>query len=166
MRSKIFTFISYAFLLAAALIVTIVPAQISFFRALTPLEDSLISGALFYVGLWGSLLLGKLSAKEVGKDLIRAQARYAFRRVFGLYQGLSRLASAIADAQQRKSEEVATLDKLQALVTEQIKTADFIIEDWRDLVPEDVNEILHQLNEKLGSIEYNVTNPRKSSSDS
>ena len=56
-----------------------------------------------------------------------------------------------------------TLPKLNALVIEQLATADDALEDWRDIVPEDVEELKQKLESKIqGGIDSdsNPTNSR------
>ena len=113
-------------------------------RTLTPLEGTMFQFFILGLGIMGSFLFGKQSAKQAAKDLIKPHARSAFRRLIFLYESLSRLAKAI---EKGKEEEISVannnlvLEKLEAIVIEQIATADDALEDWRDVVPEDVEEL-------------------------
>ena len=62
---------------------------------------------------------------------------------FSLYHSLSRAATAIESAQISDSHEnyQVALAHLEEIVTEQLSTADDALEDWRDIVPEDVEEL-------------------------
>ena len=115
-------------------------------RILTPLEGTMLQFFVLGLGIIGSFLFRKLSAKQAAKDLIKPHARSAFRRLIFLYESLSRLAKAIEkgkDASDSNSNLV--LEKLEAILVEQIATADDALEDWRDIVPEDVEELTDKL---------------------
>lgn len=117
-------------------------------RKLTPLEATMLQLFILSLGLTASFIFGKRSAKEAAKDLIKPHARSAFRRLIFLYQSLSRLATAIEQAKQEEISELngnMVLEKLEAIVVEQIATADDALEDWRDIVPEDVEELMYKL---------------------
>ena len=55
------------------------------------------------------------------------------------------------------------LAKLDAIVAEQLATADDALEDWRDIVPEDVEELTKNGNlTTQGGIDNDSTDSRKS----
>jgi len=45
---------------------------------------------------------------------------------------------------------MAILDRLDAIVTEQIGTADDALEDWNDVVPEELTSLREQLRQQFG----------------
>lgn len=113
-------------------------------RTLTPLEGTMFQFFILGLGTMGSFLFGKQSAKQTAKDLIKPHARSAFRRLIFLYESLSRLAKAIEKGKEEENSVAnnnLVLEKLEAIVIEQIATADDALEDWRDIVPEDVEEL-------------------------
>jgi len=117
-------------------------------RDLTALENTLLQVFSLGLGLVGSYIMGKESAQSTAKDIIKPHARSAFRRLLSLYKSLSRLAFAIQTARSAapgNAEAVAILDRLDAIVTEQIGTADDALEDWNDIVPEEVANLRAQL---------------------
>lgn len=116
---------------------------------LTDLENVLLQIIFLAIGCSVSFFVGKKSVEKAAKEIIKPHARKAFRRLVSLYQSLSRAANAIKSAQDDESPEKqqVTLAKLDAIVTEQLATADDALEDWNDIVPEDVEE----LKQKLGS---------------
>lgn len=118
-------------------------AVVSAHRQLTALESTLLQGFSLLAGLAGSYLFGTLSATASARQLIRPHARSAFRRVLSLYQGLSRLAAQIdrARAAEPLDRQVTPYHILEAMVEQQILTVDDAVEDWRDLVPEEVEEL-------------------------
>ena len=120
-------------------------------RTLTQLENVLLQIIILALGLLGSFLFGQISAKNIAKDIIKPHARSAFRRLLSLFNSLSRLATTIEYAKSTdiisQKENAAILDKLSAIVTEQIATADDALEDWKDIVPEEVEQIRTKIDE-------------------
>jgi hypothetical protein len=118
------------------------------YRDLTSLENVLLQVISLGLGLIGSYVLGRESARDAAKEMVKPHARSAFRRLLSLYRSLSRLAYAIETMREDgkvHAETTQVLDKLEGIVIEQIATADDALEDWRDIVPEDVEELRAQL---------------------
>ena len=112
-------------------------------RTLSGLESALWQIFVFAGGLVGSFIFGRQSAREAAREMIKPHARSAFRRLLSLYHSLSRAATAIESAQisgSHENDQVA-LARLEEIITEQLSTADDALEDWRDIVPEDVEEL-------------------------
>ena len=96
----------------------------------------LISGT----GLLGSYIFGKRSAKAGALDVAKPHARAAIQTgALGLYISLYRLSDKIEELKEEGPDH--RLDLIQALVHEHIATGQDAIEDWRDIVPEEVEEI-------------------------
>ena len=112
-------------------------------RTLTGLESILWQIFVFAGGLVGSFIFGRQSAREAAREIIKPHARSAFRRLLSLYQSLSRAATTIESAQISDSHEndQVALARLEEIITEQLSKADDALEDWRDIVPEDVEEL-------------------------
>lgn len=135
-------------LILASIAVAVFFLVVAIYRPLTGLENVLLQVFSLGIGLVGSYVLGRESARDVAKELIKPHARSAFRRLLSLYASLSRLALAIQTARPVSNSETlhsSVLDKLEVIVTEQIATADDALEDWRDIVPEDVEELRTRL---------------------
>jgi hypothetical protein len=135
-------------LLVAALVFVAIFVIVATNRALTSLESVSLQLLIFLFGLSGSFILGRQSARKVARDIIKPHARSAFRRVLSLYNGLSRLATIIS--QRHSSNKDAMSDevimaKCESILTEYINTADDALEDWRDIIPEDVDELHKRL---------------------
>lgn len=131
-------------LVAACIVVSALFVVISSIRNLTALENTLLQVFSIALGLAGSFIVGKEGSKQDAVDMIKPHARSAFRRILSLYTSLSRLAAEIEFQKERLSTNKAaqnSLDKLQSIVIEQIGTADDAIEDWRDIIPEDIDKI-------------------------
>ena len=113
-------------------------------RDFSQLDSVLLQLFSLFIGVTASFYFGRQSAKSAAKEIIKPHARSAFRRLLSLYKSLSRLAAVIEVSRRNKgisSEGISVLDRLQATVIEQIATADDALEDWRDIVPEDVEEL-------------------------
>jgi hypothetical protein len=111
-------------------------------RPLTQLEMVFFQVITLSLSISGAFIFGRESAMRAAREIIKPHARSAFRRLLSLYNSLSRLAASIADARSSQSVKInPILDKLEAIVTEQIVTADDALQDWADIVPDDVDEI-------------------------
>lgn len=116
-------------------------------RDLSGLENVLLQIISLAIGIGVSFYVGRQSAQTAAKELIKPHARSAFRRLVSLYRSLQRAATTIEAAQglENADEHEVTLAKLEVIVSAQLATADDALEDWRDIVPEDVKEIHQKL---------------------
>ena len=132
-----------ALLLLFSIGVSVILAYTATQRTLSGLESTLWQIFVFAGGLAGSFIFGRRSAREAAREMIKPHARSAFRRLLSLYHSLSRAATAIESGQISDSHEnyQVALARLEEIVTEQLSTADDALEDWRDIVPEDVEEL-------------------------
>jgi hypothetical protein len=138
-----------AILVVASLSVAGVFAYIATQRTLTSLESVILQAFALGAGLVGSFVFGRQSARDTAREMIKPHARSAFRRLLSLYQSLSRVGATIEESQKSDSTgHTITLAKLEAIVIEQLATADDALEDWRDIVPEDVEELRQSLIKK------------------
>lgn len=130
-------------LICFSLAISIILAYTATKRTLTGLESTLWQIFVFAGGLAGSFIFGRQSAREAAKEMIKPHARSAFRRLLSLYHSLSRAAITIEAAQISDSHEndQVALARLEEIIAEQLSTADDALEDWRDIVPEDVGEL-------------------------
>src|SRR5437016_2416709 len=120
-------------LIVLSLGIAVVFAVVAKRRPLTGLENVLLQIFSLGIGLIGSYIFGRESTRSAARDVIKPLARSAFRRLQSLYASLSRLALAIEAGRQVSSPDplhAAVLDKLEAMVIEQIATADDALEDW------------------------------------
>ena len=79
---------------------------------------------------------------------MKPHAKSAFRRLLALYRGLSRIGGEIEVSRLNLSTDQylnSCLGKLEGMVTEQIATAADALEDWNDIVPEEVQELKQRL---------------------
>jgi len=144
-------------LVFVAIIVAGFAAFIATQRTLTSLEGALLQAFALIAGLFGSFIFGRQSAKEAAREIIKPHARSAFRRLMSLYESLSRVGTEIENsliAEANESRGIA-LARLEAIVIEQLATADDALEDWNDIVPEDVAELRRRFaaRRKKGAVE-------------
>ena len=122
---------------AIALVTVIVLSSI---RPLHPSVQYVFQAITLVAALLGSYRFGRNTAKEAAYDVIRPHARAALRRILTLRDSLFRLSIRIEDYKIDQYD--VRLDVIQAIIDEQIPTGGSAVEDWRDIVPEDVDEIL------------------------
>ena len=120
-------------------------------RTTTSLENALLQIISLALGIGASYYFGRRSVGEAAKEVIKPHARSALRRLASLYRGLSRAAEVVDSAQQPEPQEdyQVTLARLQEIVAGQLLTADNALEDWRDILPEVLEEFDMQLHQKL-----------------
>ncbi|MDE0425559.1 MAG: hypothetical protein OXN25_11870 [Candidatus Poribacteria bacterium] len=136
-----------ALLVCFSLGISVILAYTATQRTLSGLESILWQIFVFAGGLAGSFIFGRQSAREAARELVKPHARSAFRRLIFLYLTLRRAASAIESAQDSESQEnyQVMLARLEEIVAAQLITADDALEDWNDIVPEEVEELKHKL---------------------
>jgi len=131
-------------LITVAFLVSGISVFIASQRPLTSLENTLLQAFSLAFGIIGSFYFGKQSATDAAKQIIKPHARSAFRRLISLYESLSRVGVEIENSKNSQYEAI-TIAKLEAIVVEQLATADDALEDWRDIVPEEVEELRSKL---------------------
>ena len=136
------------FLMIIAFVVAGFSVYIATQRTLTGLENTLLQAFSLVSGLIGSFYFGKQSSIDAAKQIVKPHARSAFRRLISLYESLSRVAFEIENSK-LNGDEAITIAKMEAIVIGQLATADDdALEDWRDIVPEDVDELRSKLKTK------------------
>lgn len=136
-----------------ALIVAFSFTGMAMFRPLTGFESVLLQVISLFLGILGSYILGRESATNAGKELIKPHAKSAFRRLLSLYYGLSKIATVIQGIRTQNTADqipMVVLDKLEVMVIDQIRTADDALDDWHDIVPEDVEQLQEEIKKRRG----------------
>lgn len=112
-------------------------------RTLTSLESFFWQLIGIFAGLAGSFYFGRQSAREAAREIIKPHARSAFRRLVFLYRSIYQIGSIIHSSRASKSPEnyQVILAEIDGIVFGQLATAEDALEDWRDIVPEDVEEL-------------------------
>ena len=121
-------------------------------RTVTALEAALFQIFALATGLTGSFIFGRQSVRAAARRMVKAHARPAFRRLISLYKGISRMAAIIERARNLRSdsEQREALAELSGLVISHLATADDALEDWRDIVPEELTDLRSLLSASSG----------------
>lgn len=132
---------------------------ICMFNATDPnmLAASIVQGIAVTLGAVVSYLVGKSSARDAAQDIVKPHVRSAFRRSVSLFGAVERLSSSLNEVYEGMEQEarddgngVKVVDLtvarwafigLQNLVRAQLDTAKDSLEDWKDLVPEEVVDL-------------------------
>ena len=140
-------YIGAGLLVLVAIVISIFVAYTTTKRTLTGLESILWQIFVFAAGLTGSFIFGRQSAREVAREIIKPHAKSAFRRLISLYLSLQRASTIIESSQSAESDEdyQVGLAKLEVIVAEQLAAADDALEDWNDIVKEEVEELKQKL---------------------
>lgn len=142
--------VAAGFLLVGLLVLTII---VTGNQSSTKLENGLLQfiSFMFSVAIAGGI--GYFSAKEQGKAIVRPHGRKAVRRIVTLGDGVRSFGTVIEAERERFSHRGATngqielfevertFDVLYSQLEGQLRTINDAIEDWRDVVPEDVAAI-------------------------
>lgn len=117
------------------------------------LAAALLQAIAFALGAWISYVLGRASATEAARDIVRPHAKAATRRAWSLYRALDRQRAALTnihqelsddswpDARGRQVIDLAAAQwaiiSAQSTVIEQMSIARDAIADWGDLLEPD-----------------------------
>lgn len=119
----------------------------------TKLENGLLQFISFVITVAISVGIGYFSAKEQGRGILKPHGRKSVRRIVNLGDGVRAFGTTIETERARFKhrsdqdghidvfEVERTLDVLYGQLEGQIRTVNDAIEDWRDVVPEDVAAI-------------------------
>lgn len=135
-------------LVFASVAIAIAFVVVAAHRDLSSLENVLLQVMSLGLGLFGSYILGEASARDNAFEIVKPHARSAFRRVLSLYQSLSRLLRIMNNDKakiQGNSEAVLIIEKFESIVFEQLATSGDSLEDWSDLVPEEIAALRSQV---------------------
>jgi hypothetical protein len=113
------------------------------------LAAGLLQAITLVLGVSASYLFGRRSARNAAEQIISPHAKSAFRRVLSLFQAFGRLRESVEVLSQEigdkaESDQVSVayvelaLKLLRTQILEQIGTANDAMEDWRDMVPDEV----------------------------
>jgi len=129
--------------IAAAVLIGVAIAFMTLFgltaieRSLTKTEAIVFQIISFLASFWGSYVFGRESSINSAKELIKPHARSAFRRLISLYLSIRR----VMITTESDNDESLKIEIIKAIAIEQIATANDAMEDWQDIVPEEVDEL-------------------------
>ena len=134
-------YVAPAFLICMSVAGFIIFAYVATERALSNLEGVLLQAFFAVTGFTSTFMIGRRSAREAAAELVKPHARSAFRRLLSQYQSLHRMTAIIAASQSSEMSDREKLARLEEIALTQISTAGHALEDWVDIVPEDVAEL-------------------------
>lgn len=114
-------------------------------RDLTQLEIIFFQILILSTSIIASYQIGRKTAKDIAREMIKPHAKSAFRRVMSLYRTLSRVARVIADRDPKN--DALTLTLIEGIVVEQINTADDALADWQEVIPESTEELRKKMHD-------------------
>jgi len=140
-----------------AIIVAVITVIVAGASHPNPLAAGLLQGIAVVLSVAASFWFGRLATEQAAADSLRPHAKSAFRRVVGLFRAFGNISDTI-DFQMVTLEQIASenhghlevahvrlvMDALKAQAVAQISTVNDAMDDWRDLVPEDVQAIEEQ----------------------
>ena len=121
-------------------------------RTLSSLESILWQIFVFAGGLAGSFIFGRQSAREAAREFLKPHARGAARYLISLYKSILRARSAATIVVASQDLAPSAGDHvirayLIAIFTEQLATADDALENWRDILDEELEDLIEKLRE-------------------
>jgi hypothetical protein len=142
-------------MVGGAVLASVAAVVISAYRPLTSLEQTLFQILTLVLSLIGSADLGMRWAKAATEEQTRLQARTGLRRVLTLYASVARFGQLVEErrsllggiAMLSRNNTIPmthvdqALDLLAVASTEQLGTASAALEDWRDLLPDEVEKL-------------------------
>lgn len=115
---------------------------VSSIRPLSQVEAILFQLVTLIAGLLGSYRFGRNAAREGALEIIRPHARSAVRSILTLHTSLYELSRRIEDLKSDSPDH--RLDLIQAVIEGQIPLGASAVEDWKDVAPNDVDEVIRQ----------------------
>ena len=116
-------------------------------RAFTSLESFFWQLFGISLGFAGSAWGGRKSISGKNREINKPSARSAFRRLRSLYLSFSQVAHTLEAAQHSDTFEKYkdAFAEIRGIVFMQLAAADDAMEEWKDIVPEDVEELYQGL---------------------
>lgn len=141
-------------IIAGAFIIAVVFIYISAENELTSRENVIFQIFILTFTMWGSYINGQISKQNQEIEEIKPIAKRAFRRVFSIYQGISRMATIIEEEKYKTNKtKEHVLDMLQEIAIGQIYGANNAMDEWKDIIPDTVEEIMSEYKMKAGDKE-------------
>lgn len=144
-------------LLVAAVAVSVFKIAQSGERTLNQTELAAFDAITLILSFLGSAAIGGQLQERATRRLIGPHGRSAFRRAAALFAALSRFQQQIGKERASLASQVddqefvamavvdMALDAIMTQVGEQVQTANDAMEDWRDVIPEDIAEMEREL---------------------
>ncbi len=99
------------------------------------------------IGCGVSYWVGQKSVRKAAGEIIKPHAKSAFRRLIFLYLTLRKAANIIKSSNSSESQEEYEMlfARIEEIIAAQLITADHALEDWNDIVPEEVQALKQEL---------------------
>jgi hypothetical protein len=120
----------------------------------TDRENGLLSFIFFASGVALSFYFGRQSVAEAAQDVLRPHGKKSVRRIVNLARGISSFGTVMNEQRALLSDQASansgqvpfdqvqyTFNTLETVVAAQLRTAADAIEDWRDVVPDEVTAL-------------------------
>ena len=119
-------------------------------RDLSSLENILLQFIFLSIGCGVSYRVGKQSVEKARDEIIKPHARNAVRYLVSLYKSVTRAAAVTESSQNFESRENYNVIRayLLGIFGEQLATADDAIENWRDILKEELEDLIQKLREE------------------
>jgi hypothetical protein len=130
-------------IIGASVVLAVVTVLVGVHKPTNALATALLQAFTFILTTLGAYTFAKASANTAARELVRPHARSAFRRQRGLYMGLGRLIDEIDSQSAEQDDENVKLGLkiLRAMIIEQVGMSGDALDDWRDLVPDEVAQL-------------------------
>lgn len=139
-------------LIALAVLLAVATVYVGTRKVPNALAAALLQAITLVFTIVGAYYFATASARVAAEEMVRPHVRSAFRRVQNLYAGLGRLLREIdsqLDFHVGDDKAMLSLQLIKSIVIEQASTADDALEDWRDLVPDEIQQLEQQAQKRL-----------------
>lgn len=141
-----------AWIMVGAVVLAVLTVVVALQEPPNALAAGILQAVTIVLSIFASRMFGQEAAQETARERMKPHAVSAWKRMRHLWEALGRQKDAIAEQAERLEklrtngdidfEHVrSSLMALEMLVIEQISTADDAVDDWRELVPEEVERI-------------------------
>lgn len=136
-------------IISLGMMITIIVVAIR--RPLSEVEAIAMQAFSLLAALGGSYLFSRQGAENSAKKMFVPHARSALRRIVSLYGGISHVAQLVDSKDgDRIKDDNSRLLAIRTIVYGLIRTANDALEDWREVVPEAVDEVEKNIPENRG----------------
>ncbi|RKU29153.1 hypothetical protein C6497_07135 [Candidatus Poribacteria bacterium] len=113
-------------------------------RDLSSMENVLLQFIFLSIGCGVSYIVGKQSVEKARDEFLKPHARSAVRYLVSLYKSITRAAEVTESTQNFKSPENYNVIRayLLGIFGEQLASADDAIENWRDILKEELEDMI------------------------
>lgn len=113
-------------------------------RDLSSMENVLLQFIFLSIGCGVSYMVGKQSVEKARDEFLKPHARNAVRYLVSLYRSITRAAEVTESTQNFESHENYNVIRayLLGIFGEQLASADDAIENWRDILKEELEDLI------------------------